>query len=276
MQAMTNCRLLLAQEPEVEFWERDPLDEEQSFRPASPMLDLVIPALNEEARIGTTLSALAHEILARELPVRVIVVDDGCIDTTTSVVDSLSTPHVAVEVISCRKRGKGAAVRAGVLRTDAPFVGFCDADLPVPAEALAWALDLLSSGWEVVIGSRRCAGARYVVPQSLGRRAGSALIRALSRDLRGPVADTQCGFKFFTTALARQLFSTSEVDGFAFDLEIVGRALQSGARLIEMPVPWSDREGSSLHAVQDGLRALRDIRRARASVRRYANAKGLQ
>ena len=237
---------------------------------AQATLDLVIPVLDEESRIGPTVAALGDMIVARALPVRLVVVDNGCVDTTASVVDCVQREHLELEVISCRVRGKGAAVRAGVMRSRATWVGYCDADLPVPPEALSWAVDLLHLGWEVVIGSRRCAGASYAHQQSLGRRLGSAAFRATSKKLRGPIADTQCGFKFFDTAVAQRLFADMQVSGFAFDLEIVAKALRSKARLIELPLPWYDRDGSSFRPVTDGIRAALDMRQVRRSVRQWA------
>jgi glycosyltransferase involved in cell wall biosynthesis len=228
--------------------------------------------LNEERRIGRTIGLLADVISDEQLPVRLIVVDNGCVDTTTSVVDAASRPGLAVEVISCAKRGKGAAVRAGVLHSTAPFVGYCDADLPVPSKSLISAMDLLEAGWEGVVGSRRCCGAEYVVQQPVSRRIGSSVFRAVAADLRGNVADTQCGFKFFRTSLAQKLVSGARVDGFAFDVELLARAHRLRARLIEMPISWSDRDGSSLRAGPDGMRALLDLRTVRRSLREWAPA----
>jgi glycosyltransferase involved in cell wall biosynthesis len=242
---------------------------------ARPLLDLVVPALNEEARIGGTISAISDVVAARQLPVRIIVVDNGCVDTTASVADSCSRrTGVPIEVISCQTRGKGAAVRAGVLHGTAPYVGYCDADLPVPAEAIEWAVDLLDSGWEVVIGSRRCAGAQYVVRQPRVRRIGSAVFRAMSGGARGRVSDTQCGFKFFTRSVAQRVFRESCLNGFAFDVEVVARTLHLKPRLIEMPVPWEDRDGSSFRPLGDGTRSMLDLYSVRRRVRRWMLLEG--
>jgi dolichyl-phosphate beta-glucosyltransferase len=232
-------------------------------------LDLVIPAYNEERRIGRTVEQLAGIITDRNLPVRLIVVDNGSVDRTAAAVDAVAKQvEVDLDVISCATRGKGAAVRAGVGHSTGEYVGFCDADLPVPPDALVWAVDLLASGWEVVVGSRRCAGARYEKEQSISRRLGSAAFRAASARLRAGVADTQCGFKFFRADLARQVFEGAQIDGFTFDIEILARAQRiEGVRLIEMPVPWSDQEGSSFRAISDGIRSFSDLRQARRSVR---------
>ncbi len=120
--------------------------------------------------------------------------------------------HVPVEIISCRTRGKGAAVRTGIQRSSAPFVGYCDADLSTPPSALRMGIDLLRSGWEVVIGSRRCTGAGYEVPQGRMRRLGSFAFRTMASNLSGPITDTQCGFKLFHSDVAKSLFAESTAD----------------------------------------------------------------
>ncbi len=232
-------------------------------------LDLVIPAFNEELRIGRTIDALGELIVAEGLPVRLVVVDNGSVDGTAAVVDARSGQGVELELISCNRRGKGAAVRAGILHSSAPFVGYCDADLPVPAESLCWAVDLLNSGWEAVIGSRRCSGASYSVTQPLSRRLGSTAFRLASADLRGPIRDTQCGFKFFSRPLAQRLVRDLTVQGFAFDVELLARARHQTGRLIELPISWSDQPGSSFRAAVDGIRAFHELHVARRNIRRW-------
>ncbi len=231
-------------------------------------LDLIIPAYNEEHRIGRTLTELAEVISVRDLPVHLIVVDNNSVDGTASAADvAIAGSGVTATVISCSARGKGAAVRSGVAHATGEYVGYCDADLPVPADALPWAMSLLGSGWDVVVGSRRCAGASYERRQPLARRVGGGAFRAASARLRGNVADTQCGFKFFRADVARRVFRDTQIDGFSFDLEILARAMRvDGVRLIEMPVPWHDQDGSSFRGVSDGVQSFLDLRRVRRSV----------
>jgi hypothetical protein len=229
-------------------------------------LDLVIPALNEEARIGETLAALTQHAVDTGLSVRILVVDNGSVDATADVAAMAGHPDVAVELLSCRTRGKGAAVRAGVLRADAPYVGYCDADLSTPASALGSGLDLLHSGWQVVIGSRRCTGAAYTVPQSALRRLGSFAFRRLAADLSGPITDTQCGFKLFHTDVAKSLFSPIRLTGFAFDVEILARARRAGYRMIELPIRWTDHPDSSFRPLIDGINSFRELREARRTI----------
>lgn len=222
--------------------------------------DLVIPVLNEEARIGDTIDALHQTISDASLDVRYIVVDNGCVDRTAEVIDRIRRSDVPVEFMSCQTRGKGAAVRAGIARTSARFVGYCDADRSTPPSSVVSGLSLLRSGWEVVVGSRRCAGAGYTVAQSPTRRVGSLAFHAAALRITGPVSDTQCGFKLFVASAAQALFDAVMLKGFAFDVEVIARARRAGYRMIELPIEWSDSEGSTFRPVADGLRSFGELR----------------
>lgn len=231
-------------------------------------LDVVVPVWNEEQRIGRTLEAVTAHAATTGLRVLVTVVDNGSVDRTAEVVDRVdaATPdRVSVRLLGCSRQGKGAAVRRGILASRARWVGFCDADLATPPEALDDVLVRLRAGDDVVIGSRRCAGARVEVGQPLARRLGSLGFRALTRSITR-VADSQCGFKFFTADAAREIFSRSSVDGFTFDVELLGLARRLGHAVTEVPVDWSDQAGSSLSLSADGPRILTEMVRVRRAL----------
>ncbi len=221
-------------------------------------LDLVIPVLNEELRIGRTLAALAAHLRAGERPVRLIVVDNGSVDGTVSIVER-ECEGLDVEVISCRYRGKGAAVRTGILHSTAPHVGYCDADLSTPLSTLGIAFDLLDGGHQAVIASRRVAGATYAVKQPIVRRAGSQAFNRFATPLVGPIRDTQCGFKLFDGDLARSVFADMQLNGFAFDVELIARLRRRGIDVTEVAVAWTDDAASTLSPVRDGYAAFRDL-----------------
>ena len=129
------------------------------------------------------------------------------------------------------------------MTTRARCVGFVDADLSTPIATIGPIMELLTSGHRVVIGSRRCVGAEYLTVQPVGRRLGGMVFRKLTRSLVtgvAGVADTQCGCKFFHTGVAKALFSQSESNGFAFDVEILGLAHRAGIDITEVPVSWTD------------------------------------
>ena len=240
---------------------------QDAVRPG-PLVDceLVIPALNEEARIGDTIVSLHETNTEAGLNVRYIVVDNGCVDATAEIVDAVRGRDVPIEFMSCRTRGKGAAVRAGIKRSIAPYVGYCDADRSTPPSSVEQGVKLLRSGWEVVIGSRRCAGAEYTVAQSPTRRLGSLAFHAVATRMTGPMSDTQCGFKLFTAPVARALFDATTLNGFAFDVELLALARRADLRMIELPIKWSESEGSTFRPIHDGIRSFSELRAARRSL----------
>lgn len=227
-------------------------------RTSSAELDLVIPALNEEARIEKTIKTIDDWARSRA-DIKLILVDNGSADATAECVDRANAKHLPVEVVSCRFRGKGAAVRSGVLRSRARYVGYCDADLATPVTAIDPALALLREGFDVVLGSRHCPGAAYAQAQPLLRRSGGWCFRQVARRYVGQVTDTQCGFKLFTGPVARSLFLQLSLTGFAFDVEIVALAQRQGHRVVELPVTWSDQRGSTFRPLKDGLSSFRDL-----------------
>jgi len=234
-----------------------PLGTDAVTHPPAP-LDLIIPVLNEELRIGRTLTALAEHVSCGQRQVRLIVVDNGSVDATVSVVER-ACAGMNVEVISCGRRGKGAAVRTGMLHSDAPRVGFCDADLSTPPSTFATAIDLIDAGYQAVIASRRVAGASYEVKQSILRRAGSQAFNRFATPLVGQIRDTQCGFKFFDGDLARDVFADLQLSGFAFDVELIARLHLRGVEIAEVAVSWSDDADSTFSPVRDGYAAFRDL-----------------
>jgi hypothetical protein len=153
-----------------------------------------------------------------------------------------------------------------MLTSQARWVGFCDADLATPADAIDAALHELKAGHQVVIGSRRCAGAELQLRQPLARRVGGAGFRMLARRYSGPVADTQCGFKFFESAAARALFAGVRLSGFAFDLEVVARARTLGLSITEIPVAWRDQQGSTFRVLSDGRKVAGELWRLHREV----------
>jgi dolichyl-phosphate beta-glucosyltransferase len=234
--------------------------------PSVPELELVIPALNEEGRIERTIAAICEWASEATCSVGLIVVDNGSADATTECVDRANAGRLPVEIVGCRVRGKGAAVRAGVKHSNAPYVGFCDADLATPLSAITPALDLLHQGWDVVLGSRLCPGATYAVSQTLVRRSGSWCFRRIARRYVGSVTDTQCGFKLFVGDAARTIFTETELTSFAFDVEVVNVALRRGYRVVELPVDWSDQEGSTFRPLRDGISSFRDLAQLRRTL----------
>jgi dolichyl-phosphate beta-glucosyltransferase len=200
------------------------------------------------------------------------VVDDGSADDTGAVAEAFAgrLPRLRLIRLSSN-RGKGYAVRTGVLASRGRRVLFCDADGATRFEDLARLEAELEAGHDVAIGSRALASAATTIERRLVRhllgRAFHQAVRWLA--VRG-ISDTQCGFKLFTSVAAHDLFGRSRMPGFSFDVEVLLLAQLRGYRVAEVPVNWVHQPGSRVNVVADGLRMLVDIARIRANVARGA------
>ncbi len=229
-------------------------------------LAIVLPAYNEAARIGPALDELfgflrRRGLTAREgaagshdLPaqIRVLVVDDGSTDGTADLVRSRpeasgTNDGISLEVLVVPHGGKGAAVRAGMLATDADLVVFADADMATPPDQLPLLVAALDER-DVAIGSRiQPDGSDMRASQPAFRRALGKVFHALaSAWVVGPVADTQCGFKGFRRAAAHDLFARQQVTSIVFDVELIYLARRRGYRWTVLPIQWNDRRGSRM------------------------------
>ena len=234
-------------------------------RQSRPHLSVIIPAFNEERRLGPTLDAILDHLRQRSHSWELIVVDDGSDDATADI--AASRPDVRL-VRSPVNRGKGNAVKVGVLAARGERVFFTDADLCTPMSDLDRVLAPLDDEADVVVGSRHAPGASILTKQPWTRVLLGAVMRMLmSVFLRG-VRDTQCGFKALAAPAARHIFGQMEVDRFAFDVEMLVVARQLGYRIREVGVTWSDRPGSTVAPIRDSVRVLRDLLRIRRATPR--------
>jgi dolichyl-phosphate beta-glucosyltransferase len=212
----------------------------------TPWLEIVIPARNEERRLPAGLAELDAALPALPVDVGLVVVDSASTDGTGAVVRRhAAASDVPVRLLRCDRPGKGAAVRAGLLATSAPYVGFCDADMATDPAGIAAAIGLLRSGNPVVVGSRSHPGSVVADRHTVIRKAGAAVFRAATRVVVPGIGDTQCGFKFFDGPTARAAAASMRLNGFAFDVELIARCVRLGAAPIEMPVRWRDVSGST-------------------------------
>jgi glycosyltransferase involved in cell wall biosynthesis len=209
-------------------------------------LSLIIPAFNEAQRIGPTLRRVHRFLTARSVSFEILVVDDGSTDDTVALVTSLAGELPGLRVLcSPSNRGKGHAVRQGMLTATGRIRLFYDADGSTPIEELDPLLQVLTAGADIAIGSRYLAASRVTRPQPWRRRVWSRLVnRIVQRLLLPGVADTHCGFKAFTAAAATHTFADCTVDGWSFDLEVLARARAQGLSIREVPVRWENDERS--------------------------------
>lgn len=235
------------------------LPSSSSSSSGSAWLEIIVPARNEQARLPVGLDRLCAKAAALPLGVEIVVVDSASTDQTAQIVRDWPAGPVRVRLVSCDQPGKGAAVRAGLLASQAPYVGFCDADMAADLSALDVALACLESGRQVVIGSRSHPASVVEVRHSAVRKAGAAVFAAVAQFVsRGPL-DTQCGFKFFAGSVARRAAADLNATGFAFDIELIARCRQLGADMIEIPVNWRDVPGSTFSIWRHSVPAFAEI-----------------
>lgn len=228
-----------------------------------PALSIVIPAFNEEARLLSTLEATC-DFLERESPAsEILVVDDGSTDSTSAIARDILLRHeVAAHVITQpSNRGKGAAVRCGLLTATRPIGIFYDADLSTPLSEVAKVImPIVRDEADVVIGSRALDRSLIGDHQPWRREYAGRVFNFLVRRMTGlPFADTQCGFKAFHLTRCRWSLEAARVDGFGFDVELLALASRAHLRCQEVAVRWNHREASKVHFLHDSVAMFRDV-----------------
>jgi len=233
-------------------------------------LSVVVPAYNEEERLGATLDRLLEYLASQPRAWELVVVDDGSRDGTRALVEAAAAKHPEVRLIANgRNRGKGYSVKHGMLAATGDAVLFSDADLSSPIEEVEKLLPMLEAGHDVVIGSRDIIGSKIEVPQPLHRRVMGYSFMVLRDWIAvSGFRDTQCGFKLFRRQAAQEVFARSRVDGFCFDVEILAIAKTLGYRMCEIPVVWRNDERSKVNPIGDPLKMFLDLFRIRFNILR--------
>ena len=226
-------------------------------------LSVVIPAFNEAARIAETLAVVRQELNAIAATWEVRVVDDGSEDDTAAIVDAAMKQESRIVLQREPHRGKGAAVRAGLLASRAELRFMCDADLSMPLHELPRFLALVPAECDIAIGTREGAGARRVGEPAHRHVIGRAFNYMVRAGLLKNIQDTQCGFKLFSRRAVEIVFPRMTLDGWAFDIEALWIAEQAGLRVREVPIEWHYRESSRVSLVRDSVRMARDVWRVR-------------
>jgi glycosyltransferase involved in cell wall biosynthesis len=217
-------------------------------------VSIVIPAYNEERRLPATLRGWASFLDQQPYLAEVVVVDDGSRDNTAAVAEADAGRVIRLSP----NRGKGGAVRAGMLVASGNVIGYADADMNVDPTHLTGALALLDGGADVVIGSRQLS--EYASAEGPSRLIAGGLVQVTRRALvlRG-IRDTQCGFKFFDREIGQRIFERCRIRSFAFDIEVLFIARKLGARIAELPVRTTFHAESTFTVRRHLPRFLEDV-----------------
>lgn len=230
----------------------------------NPYLSIIIPAYNEAERIPQALVAMDHALSKSDFSYEMLVIDDGSADKTAEIVSGMAGMIRNLKVVSLlENKGKGGAVRHGMLMAKGQVRLFDDADNSTSIDQFEKMLPFFKEGYAVVIGSRAVAGAKLDPPEPLYRQLIGKTLNLIIQILLLPgLWDTQCGFKAFTAEAAEKVFRESRVSGWGFDVEALSLAKNMGFRIKEVPVRWVDDARSHVR-FSAGLQFLRDIIRIR-------------
>src|ERR1041384_314925 len=235
-----------------------------------PRFSIVIPCFNEEGRVSETLRVTIEYLAANAPESELIVVNDGSTDATATIARKiLSETNIATHLLeNFPNRGKGAAVRSGLLAAQRSVGLFSDADLSTPLEETPKLIEPIANGEvDIAFGSRALDRSLIGVHQPWRREQAGRVFNLLVRLSTGlPFWDTQCGFKAFRLEACRPVFEAARIDGFAFDVELLYLAHRAGLRIREVPVRWNHAEGSKVSFFRDSLRMLREVITIRRSV----------
>jgi glycosyltransferase involved in cell wall biosynthesis len=222
-------------------------------------LSVVVPSFNEERRLPSTLDTLCTYLRAQPWEWEVRVVDDGSRDRTAEIAESFASNEPRVIVQREPHRGKGGAVKAGLLAARGRFRFICDADLSMPVSELTRFLPPALSGFDVAIGSREGSAARRIGEPAYRHLMGRVFNYGVQLLALPGIEDSQCGFKMFTADAVAAIFPLVTVDGWAFDVEVLTIAREQRLRIVEVPIEWHYRRESQLSMLRDGFRMLREL-----------------
>jgi glycosyltransferase involved in cell wall biosynthesis len=246
------------------------------------MISVIIPAYNEAVRIGESLKATLAYLNEQEYKCELIVVDDGSTDETAEIAEKIfaeNTSKVLTRVIRYEpNRGKGYAVRTGLLAAQGDIALFSDADLSTPITELPKLVEPIYEGeLDVTFGSRALDRSLIGVHQPWRREQGGRVFNLIVRlSTRLPIWDTQCGFKAFRMSVCRPLIEASNIYRFGFDVELLYVTYLAGLRLKEIPVRWDHNEGSKVNVWRDSRRMFNEVQIIRRQAKRGLYADGIK
>ena len=248
--------------------------------PTAPYVSIIIPAYNEASRLPGTLDKILAHLQRAPYTAEIVVVENGSTDATAQVVldfglqkempgsvNGIKPGKPSLALIKAEGKGKGLAVREGMLAASGVYRFMCDADLSMPISELDKFFPPLENGHDIVIASREAPGSvRYDEPHY--RHIGGRLVNWMIHLMILPrLADTQCGFKCFRSEVAPDLFQHQTLTGWSFDVEVLYIARLRGYKLLELAIPWYFSSESKVNPMQDTYKMFHDIRRIRQNAK---------
>ena len=229
----------------------------------TPHISIVIPVYNESKRLSSGIDTIVHYFQAQQYSHEIIVINDGSSDNTLTLLKSYQEDHSNLRVITYEQhKGKGYAIKTGVLDSRGDYVLFTDIDLSTPIEILENFLSYINVNPEVeiLIGSRKKSGSNITKRQPFIRQKMGEGFTALSKALLGVnVSDFTCGFKLFSGTLARTIFAKQQISGWGFDAEILFLANKQKKMIHELPVTWHNDELTKVNLTRDTLKSLFEL-----------------
>ncbi len=224
-----------------------------------PNLSIIIPAYNEEHRLPGTLAAVASWVEGYAQTAEVIVVENGSTDGTVDVVREFQANCPFLELISGVPRGKGRAIRKGMLAAKGRLRFLCDADLSMPIEQLSRFLPPHANGVDVAIASREVPGAQRFDEPAYRHVMGRVFNWFVKLIALPGLQDSQCGFKLFTAAAAEDVFRSARLEGWGFDPEVLFIARKRGYTIREVPIDWYFNADSRVRLIHDTLSMVQEV-----------------
>jgi dolichyl-phosphate beta-glucosyltransferase len=242
-----------------------------------PTYSIIIPAYNEAARVGASLERVLAYVNERGWDAEVIAINDGSRDNTAEIIRGYADKNPRLQLLeNPGNRGKGYSVRNGMLHAQGEVLLFSDADLSSPIEEAEKLLAALKDGADVAIGSRWLRSDLQTQRQPFHRQLFGRVFNLLLRIILGlRFKDTQCGFKAFTRRAAKAIFPLQKIERWGFDPELLYLAKKFKFKVVEVPVAWAHREGTSISPLRDGTKMFLEMLRIRwnALSRKYTEAR---
>jgi len=231
--------------------------------PTNLLLSIIIPAYNEALRLPQTLPEIVRFVNDQSFEAEVIIVDNNSSDDTHIIASQFADEHAFIRVLTEPIQGKGAAVRKGMLNAEGNYIFMADADLSMPIQEVTKFIPPELDAFDVAIGSREVKGAvRYDEPgyRHLMGRIFNLVVKVLA--VPG-FQDTQAGFKCFRKSIAIDILACQQIQGWAFDVELLFIAQKRGYQIVEVPIHWYFRENSRISPLKDAMDMFQEVVRIR-------------